>query len=411
MQATQRLFKPQSFLIRMGNKRYYRQKIDWSKETPLFKLSNIVLSQEETEHLQKLIDKGDIGLIINSQSHDTLYTRLIRIYGSEQYFLHQFYAVSKGEGKKASIEEMRELYAQKPLEERIHFLGKFIQHMDLVKKKRLEREFINYCNENPVPEELKVASENFRLAKEEKEKAVGKLISANLRLVISIARRYSPRRLSLLDLVNVGVIGFINAFERFEESKGTKLTTYASWWIRQAIEREIKAEDNIISLPGWYQDMIYQINRFCNHFCNKKGREPSLQEISSALEIPKPRLEKWLVLYKKCSAIPSLDVPVPGEDENPLLLDSIEDKNIQTPDKQYEPGELSRIVNQVLATLSPREEDTIRKRFGIGSAEYELEGIGIEYGLAREMIRQIELKALKKMGSPKRRRKLDGWED
>ncbi len=274
---------------------------------------------------------------------------------------------------------------------------------------RLRAEISSICDEAGLPLiDFKRIVMTVQKGERESNRAKKEMIEANLRLVISIAKKYTNRGLQFLDLIQEGNIGLMKAVEKFEYRRGYKFSTYATWWIRQAITRSIADQARTIRIPVHMIETINKLVRTSRQMLHEIGREPTPEELAEKLHMPLEKIRKVMKIAKEPI---SLETPV-GDEEDSHLGDFIEDKNAVQPLDSAIQGNLRETTTRVLSTLTPREERVLRMRFGIGmNTDHTLEEVGQQFSVTRERIRQIEAKALRKLKHPSRSRKLRSFLD
>lgn len=273
------------------------------------------------------------------------------------------------------------------------------------KKKEAQKRLTEIEERYKVPlVEIKRALQNIHIGEEETIQAKNELIEANLRLVVSIAKKYTNRGLQFLDLIQEGNIGLMKAVDKFEWRRGYKFSTYATWWIRQAITRAIADQARTIRIPVHMIETINKLIRTSRALVQELGREPTAEEIAKKMDMPVSKVRKVLKIAQEPI---SLETPI-GEEEDSHLGDFIEDKSVKSPIENVTHRNLREITEEVLTTLTPREEKVVKLRFGLDKSgiEHTLEEVGQYFAVTRERIRQIEAKALRKLRHPSRARKL-----
>jgi len=256
--------------------------------------------------------------------------------------------------------------------------------------------------------EIKDVNKRMSIGEAKARRAKKEMVEANLRLVISIAKKYTNRGLQFLDLIQEGNIGLMKAVDKFEYRRGYKFSTYATWWIRQAITRSIADQARTIRIPVHMIETINKLNRVSRQILQEKGREALPEELAERMDMPEDKIRKVLKIAKEPI---SMETPI-GDDEDSHLGDFIEDKNVEAPEEAALGSGLTGATSDILDSLTEREAKVIRMRFGIGmNNDHTLEEVGKQFDVTRERIRQIEAKALRKMRHPTRSERLRSYLD
>jgi RNA polymerase primary sigma factor len=278
-------------------------------------------------------------------------------------------------------------------------LARLRDDVEKVQKKLLaleEQSHLSIVDIKEINREVAVGEAKARRAKKE-------MVEANLRLVISIAKKYTNRGLQFLDLIQEGNIGLMKAVDKFEYRRGYKFSTYATWWIRQAITRSIADQARTIRIPVHMIETINKLNRISRQMLQEMGREPTPEELAVRMEMPEDKVRKVLKIAKEPI---SMETPI-GDDEDSHLGDFIEDTSVDSPIDAATMESLRETTHAVLAGLTPREAKVLRMRFGIDmNTDHTLEEVGKQFDVTRERIRQIEAKALRKLRHPSRSEQL-----
>jgi RNA polymerase primary sigma factor len=371
--------------------------------------------QKEIRKRERQVELGFQNIAFNRKTINALASKIKAYWGRGKELIEERKKIFQFLGVKDN-KEMREVTREnkaspeaqaalcKKYDVSLQKLTQLLQTEDEIVKKisRLEEEA------GVAIDELHKICDSLTIGERKADQAKSELVEANLRLVVSIAKKYTNRGLQFLDLIQEGNIGLMKAVDKFEYRRGYKFSTYATWWIRQAITRAIADQARTIRIPVHMIETINKLIRTSRLLVQQLGREPTPEEIAEKMELPVDKVRKVLKIAKEPI---SLETPI-GEEEDSYLGDFIEDKKIINPAEAVMNINLSEQTRKVLSTLTPREEKVLRMRFGIGEkSDHTLEEVGQDFFVTRERIRQIEAKALRKLRHPSRAKLLKAFVD